>query len=160
MAQIILSGDELVGILHANALIPDAVTDIEMDGVEIRIRVRTPWPVVKSVHMRVRFAGFEDGHVVLQLATNRVLDKLDWLVDRMLASLQLEDHRGRWEYPRLYVNVNELLRQQFRGVEITEVVFREDRFHITTTHSAAEKRAAGAASDEQPDPSFTGPSQA
>jgi hypothetical protein len=159
MAQIVLSGNELVRLLRANALIPDQVTDVEMDGVEIRVRVRTPWPVLKSVHVRVRFAGFEGGHIVLQLGTNRVLDKFDWLVDKMLVSLQLEDHGGRWEYPRLYVDVNKLLQRQVRGVKITEVVFREDRFHITTRHSVDGKQPTEPASDEQPDFSCAGPDE-
>lgn len=157
MAQITLSGDELVRILSANALIPDRVTDIETDGAEVRIKVGTPWPVLKSVHVRVRFAGFEGGHVVLQLATNRLLDKFDWLVDRMLASLQLEDHGSRWEYPRLYVDVNRLLQRQVRGIEITDVVFREDRFHITAIDPVDAKRSGGMVFDQQPDPSAAGP---
>jgi hypothetical protein len=52
----------------------------------------------------------------------------------MLASLKIEDHGGRWEYPRLYVDVNRLLRQQIRGVEIADVVFKDAHFHITTVH--------------------------
>lgn len=160
MAQIILSGDELVRLLRANALMPDQVTEVEMDGAEIRVKVRTPWPVLKSVHVKVRFAGFEGGHVVLQLGTNRLLDKFDWLVDRMLVSLQLEDHGGRWEYPRLYVDVNRLLQRQVHGVEITDVAFREDRFYITTVHSVDEQQEAEATSDEQPDLSSAGPRQA
>jgi len=160
MAQIVLSGDELVRILRANALIPDQITDVETDGAEIRIKVGTPWPVLKSIHARVRFAGFEGGHVVLQLATNRLLDKFDWLVDKMLASLQLEDHGSRWEYPRLYVDVNRLLQRQVRGVEITDVVFTEDRFHITTTHPVDAERPAEVASEQQPDPSSVSPGRA
>jgi hypothetical protein len=137
MGQIILSGDELVGILAANARLPEQVTGVETDGEEIRVHVATPLPVLRSIPVRIRFAGFEQGQVVLQLMTNRILDKFDWLINRMLASLKIEDYGGRWEYPRLYVDVNRLLQRQVRGVEIAGVVFREGHFHITTSHSAA-----------------------
>jgi len=137
MGQIILSGDELVSILAANARMPDQVTGIETDGEEIRVHVATPLPILRSIPVRVRFAGFDRGQVVLQLVTNRLVDKFDWLVNKMLASLKVEDHGGRWEYPRLYVDVNRLLRRQVRGVEIASVVFQDGRFHITTSHPAS-----------------------
>jgi hypothetical protein len=131
MAQIVLSGEELVSILRANGLIPAQVAAIETAGEEVRLRVRTRWPLVKSIRVALRFAGFERGEVVLQLVTNRLLDTFDWLVDRMVAALQ--DHGGRWEYPRLYVNVNQLLRRQVRGVEITHMAFRDGCLQITTS---------------------------
>jgi hypothetical protein len=159
MAQIMLSGDELLGILNANALIPDRVTDVEIDGAEITVKVRTPWPVLKSIRVTVGFAGFENGQVVLQVATNRVLDAFDWLVDRMLASLQLQDHAGRWEYPRLYVDVNQLLQRQLRGVEITGVALQGDYFHITTAHPAGTERPALPTSEQQVDPASGKPRQ-
>jgi hypothetical protein len=136
MGQIILSGDELVRILAANAQMPEQVTGIETEGEEIKVHVATPLPILRSIPLRVKFAGFDGGHVVLQLVTNRLIDKFDWLVNKMLASLKVEDHGGRWEYPRLYLDVNRLLRAQLRGVEITNVVFEDGRFHITTSHPA------------------------
>ena len=151
MGQIILSGAELVCLLKANGMVPDPIIDMEMDTDEIRVRVRTPLPILKSVHVGVRFAGFEEGHVVLQLATNRLLDAFDWLVDRMFASLPLADHASRWEYPRLYVDVNKLLQRQVRGVEVTGVAFAEGHFHITTAHVAPALDAAEA-SETQPAP--------
>ena len=83
----------------------------------------------------MRFAGFDNGCLVLQLATNLLTDKFNWLVDRMIEPLQLEEHGGRWEYPRLYIDVNRLIRQQLRGVTVENIVFRDGLFHITTTHA-------------------------
>jgi hypothetical protein len=145
MAQIVLSGEELVCILQANGLIPAQVAEVETAGAEIRLKVRTPWPVFKSVRVAVRFAGFEDGQVVLQLVTNRLLDAFDWLVDRMLAALELQDHGGRWEYPRLYVDVNQLLRRQVRGVAITGMAFENGCFQIQTLSTAGRQGPAEAA---------------
>ncbi|MBN2128698.1 MAG: hypothetical protein JW741_04350 [Sedimentisphaerales bacterium] len=135
MAHIVLSGDELVNILDANELIPDHVTDIHTNGEEIRIRVKTPWPLLKSLRVGIRFMGFDDGQVVLQLVTNRVLDRFDWLIDRMLESLRLEDHGSRWEYPHLFVDVNRLIQRQLRGVTVNEMTFEDGYFHISTTHA-------------------------
>jgi len=149
MAQVVLSGEELVGILRANGLMPAQVAAVETAGEEVRLKVRTPWPIVKSIRVAVRFAGFEKGEVVLQLVTNRLLDTFDWVVDRMLAGLELQDHGGRWEYPRLYVNVNQLLRRQVRGVEITQMAFRDGCFQITTS-SAADGPQPLAAADAVP----------
>jgi len=135
MAQIILSGDELVCILNANGLVPEEVADIELAGEEIKLRVKTSWPIFKSIRVGLRFAGFEEGQAILQLETNRLIDQFDWLVDKALAGFPLAEHGARWEYPRLHVDVNKLIRQQVRGVEITNIAFEQGQFRITTSHS-------------------------
>jgi len=134
MAQIVLSGDELIGILQANGLIPEQVTNIEADGEEIKLKVKTPWPVIKSLRVGVRFTAFDNGHMVLQLATNRLIDTFEWLVDKMLESFPLADYGGRWEYPRLYVDVNRLIQERLQGVRVDDMAFLDGHFHITTTH--------------------------
>jgi hypothetical protein len=162
MAQIIVSGDELVCVLHANGLIPQEVTDIETAGEEIRVRVRTPLPLLTSIRVRLRFAGFERGHAVLQFVTNRFMDRLEWLLDKMLARYPLADHGARWEYPRLYVDVNQLLHRQVRGVQIAGVVFEDGRFHITTVHLADSRppeRARPAESGHDPPPADSRPTR-
>lgn len=155
MGQIVLSGPELVCLLKANALVPDPIIDMEMDTDEIKVGVRTPLPILKSVHVGVKFAGFEEGHVILQLVTNRVLDTFGWLVDRMFATLPLAEHGSRWEYPRLYVDVNQLLQRQVRGVKVTGVTFAEGHFYITTAHAAPPLQPVETL-DPQPDSSSVG----
>ena len=134
MAQIVLSGNELVGILQANGLVPDQVTDINADGEEIKLKVKTPWPVLKSLRVGVRFEGFDGNHVVLQLVTNRLIDTFDWVVDKMLESFPLADYGGRWEYPRMYIDVNRLVRERIRGLQIDEMTYDDGQFRITTVH--------------------------
>ncbi len=151
MAQIILSGEELVCILNANGLVPEEVVDLELAGEEIKLRIKTPWPIFKSVRVGLRFTGFEQGQVVLQLATNRLIDQFDWLVDKMLAGFPLADHGARWEYPKLHVDVNKLLRQQVRGVEVTNVVFAEEQFRITTSHTLDRSSCVNQENDRKDD---------
>lgn len=147
MAQIVLSGDELVGILQANGLIPDQVTDIEADGEEIKLKVKTPWPLLKSLRVGVRFEGFNGDHVVLHLVTNRLIDTFDWLVDKMLDSFPLDDYGGRWEYPRLYVDVNRLLQERISGVRIDSMEYFDGQFRITTVHPASAESLDGNSAD-------------
>jgi len=150
MAQVILSGDELACILMANGIVPPEVSDLEINGENIKVKVATPWPVVKSVRVRMRFIGFENGQAVLQLTTNRLVDAFDWLVDRVLESFPLDKFAGRWEYPRLYVDVNRLLRRQVRGTEITNVVVQDGHFRITTIHVAEAEPCQHEASEAAP----------
>lgn len=136
MGQIVLSGEEMVSILAANTRLPEQVMGIETQGEDIKVHVATPLPLLRSIPVHMRFAGFEQGQVVLQLVTNRLIDKFDWLVNKMLASMKVEERGGRWEYPRLYVDVNRFLQQQVHGIQIADVVFRDGQFHITTNHCA------------------------
>jgi hypothetical protein len=133
MAQIVLSGEELIGIVQANGWIPEEVTVVETRGPEIGLKVHTPLPLFKSVRVSVQFAGYEDGRIILQFATNRLMDSFSVVIGKMLESLRLEDYGGRWEYPRLYLAVNPLLRQRIRGVEIENIVFLDGCFHIQAT---------------------------
>ena len=135
MGQIVISGEEVVNTLHANALIPQQIVNIGINGEEIKIRVRTQWPVLKSVPVTMRFAGFSDGQLILQLATSSLTDKLSWLIDKMLGSFDLEASGGRWEYPRLYIDINRLIQDQVHGVTIADIVVRDGLFHVTTTHA-------------------------
>jgi hypothetical protein len=147
MAKIVLSADELLDILHANELIPDQVTDVETEGEEIKLKVKTPWPVLKSIRVGVRFAGYDEGHVAFQLVTNRLLDTFDWVVEKMVESLHLEDQGGRWEYPTLYVDVNRIVGGWIRGVDISDMEFRDGHFNITTTHPPRKNGSADVMSD-------------
>lgn len=135
MAQIVLSSHELISILQVNARIPPQITDLTVDAEEIRFRVKTDWPILKSIRVGMRFVSFDKGCVVLQLATNLLTDKFSWLLDRMIEPLQLEARGGRWEYPRLYINVNRLIERQLCGVAVEDIVFRDGLFHITTTYA-------------------------
>lgn len=147
MAQIVLSADELVGILQSNGLIPDQVTDIEADGEEIRLKIKTPWPLLKSLRVSVRFEGFDGEYVVLQLVTNRLIDTFDWLVDKMLESFALADYGGRWEYPRLYIDVNRLIQERIRGVQVDEMEYFDGQFRITTVHPTSAESPNEASAD-------------
>ncbi len=149
MGQIVISGEEVVSTLHANALIPQQIMNIGIDGEEIKIRVRTQWPVLKSVPVTMRFAGFCEGQLILQLATSRLTDKLSWLLDKMLESFDLAASGGRWEYPRLYIDINRLIQDQVCGVRIADIVVRDGLFHITTMHTNGQ--IAGADSPAQAD---------
>lgn len=156
MGQIILSGDELVCILIANGLLPEEVIDVELAQDEIKLRIKTPWPVFKSLRVGLRFVGFEQGQVVLQLVTNRLIDQFDWLVDKVLAGFPLAEHGARWEYPKLHVDVNPLLRRQVRGAEITNIAFAEGEFRITTNHSLAVNSGDSDSTERQDDKSPRG----
>jgi hypothetical protein len=135
MAQIILSSHEVIRILQANACIPPQIMEITADDEEIKLKVRTDWPILKSMRVGMRFAGYDNGCLVLQLATNLLTDKFNWLVDRMIEPLRLAEHGGRWEYPRLYIDVNRLVQRQLRGVTIENIIFQSGLFHVTTVHA-------------------------
>jgi hypothetical protein len=154
MAQIVLSGDELIAILRANGLIPEPVTDLEADGEEIKLKVKTPWPVIKSLRVGVRFAAFDDGQMVLQLVTNRLIDTFEWLVEKMLESFPLADYGGRWEYPRLYIDVNRLIQERLQGVRVDDMAFRDGHFHITTTHPTGPSESTEAPAETDEDTSY------
>jgi hypothetical protein len=147
MAKVVLSADELLDILHANELIPSQVTEIDAEGEEIKLKVKTSWPVLKSVRVGVRFAGFDDGHVAFQLVTNRLIDTFDWLVEKMVESLKLSEHGGRWEYPTLYVDVNRIVKGWIRGIDIDDMAFSDGHFHITTKHPPRKNSSPDVMSD-------------
>lgn len=135
MAQIVLSSHEVISLLQANACIPPQITEITADDEEIKLKVRTDWPILKSMRVGMRFAGYDNGCLVLQLVTNLLTDKFNWLVDRMIEPLQIAEHGGRWDYPRLYIDVNRLVQRHLRGVTIENIIFQGGFFRVTTAHA-------------------------
>jgi hypothetical protein len=132
MAKITVSIAEIVRILGANELISQSVEEIKTQGDRISFKLKTDWPALKHIRVGIGFVDFRDGNVILEIVTNRLVDRFDWLGRKLLNSLNLPDYVSHGEYPRIHVDINKLLARKIRGIRIDSIAFNEGQLYVTT----------------------------
>lgn len=69
--------------------------------------------------------------MAFEMTTNRLVDKFDWLVRRLFKSLHLPDYVSQCEYPRVRVDINKVLADKIKGVQIENIAFENGQFCVT-----------------------------
>ncbi len=131
MARITFSIAEAVRIINSNGLVSGPITEIEAEGDKISVKFKTSWPAPKYIRVGIEYADFENGIVTFNITTNRLVDKFDWLVRKLLKSLHLPDYVNQCEYPRVCVDINKVLADKIKGVQIENIDFENGQFCVT-----------------------------
>ncbi|MHC4154623.1 MAG: hypothetical protein ACYST6_06845 [Planctomycetota bacterium] len=134
MAQIAFTPEEAINLLTANDLLPEVITDIKVKDDTLLLRVATPLPLVNSLPVSIKYVGFENGIVTLQLSADylkgRILDTVLKLVNAKLE--QDFPDKIQLDYPNLYVHINKLLvDRNIRAVQVRQITFDSGLFTVT-----------------------------
>ncbi|MHC4913658.1 MAG: hypothetical protein ACYTE5_11775, partial [Planctomycetota bacterium] len=88
MAQITFTPEEAIDLLRANGLLPEVITDINVKDDTLLLRIATPLPLVDSLPVSIKYIGFENGVVTLNVSADylkgRILDTVVKLVNSRL----------------------------------------------------------------------------
>jgi hypothetical protein len=60
------------------------------------------------------------------------MDKFDWLIRKILASSNLPDYVNHCHYPLLHVDVDRVLAEKIKGIQIESITLRDLQFRVTT----------------------------
>jgi hypothetical protein len=131
MARITFSMAEAVRIINSNGLVSGPITEIRTEGDKISVKFKTGWPAPKYIRVGIEYADFDNGIVTFSMATNRLIDKFDWLVRKLLKSLHLPDYVSQCEYPRVCVDINKVLADKIKGLQIENIAFENGQFCVT-----------------------------
>ncbi|MBN1806957.1 MAG: hypothetical protein JW837_17045 [Sedimentisphaerales bacterium] len=135
MAKIIFTHTELLSILLSNELLPDKIQHPKIEDQKIRFTVETGLPILPLVPASLRFISFADNNAIFELtvvnsALNKTIGRLN-----LLSKLDVPDY-VRIDFPKISVDVNELLRRRnIRGVQIKDIFFDNGEFTIITSGS-------------------------
>jgi hypothetical protein len=134
MAQITFTPEEAISLLRANDLLGEVITDINVKDDTLLLRVATPLPLVSSLPVSIKYVGFENGVVTLQLSADylkgRILDTVLKLVNARLE--QDFPDKIQLDYPNLYVHINKLLvDRNIRAVQVRQITFDSGLFTVT-----------------------------
>jgi hypothetical protein len=133
MARLRFAPEEAINVLMANDLLPEVIRGVKIKDDTLIVKVATPLPLVDSLPVSIKYVGFEDGVVTLELSVGylkgRVLDSILKLVKG-----RMEEEFGdkiQLDYPRVYVHINRLLvAKNIRSVEVREITFEGGLFEI------------------------------
>ncbi|MDT8301994.1 MAG: hypothetical protein RQ760_10965 [Sedimentisphaerales bacterium] len=132
MAGITFSHVELLKILLSNELLPDKILRPKVEGDEIHFVVETNLPLIQFVPASLRFISYTDNNAIFELSV--VNSSLNAMIGRLnlLSKLNAPEY-VKFDFPRVYVDVNELLKEKnIRGVLLKDITFNDGEFTITT----------------------------
>ena len=132
MAKITFSHAELIKILLSNELLPKQILRPKVEGDEIHFVVETNLPLIQFVPASLRFLSYTDNHAIFELTV--VNSSLNAMIGRLnLLSKLNPPAYVKFDFPKVYVDVNELLKEKnIRGVLLKDIIFNDGEFTIVT----------------------------
>lgn len=125
MAKLILKLNEIVKLAKENLYLPPQVSDIKTIGNQIKITIN-PGKFVPDLSALISFNKFKNGKVQLTVKTYGPVDLLlkfikiptdDWL---------------EIDLPIIRIDINKQISKNVKGIQISDVIFENDEFLITT----------------------------
>jgi hypothetical protein len=132
MAKITFSHSELIKILLSNELLPIKILRPKIEGDEIHFVVETKLPLLQFVPASLRFLSYTDNKAIFELVV--VNSSLNAMIGRLnlLSKLNAPAY-VKFDFPRVYVDVNELIKDKnIRGVLLKDIIFKDGEFTIVT----------------------------
>ncbi|MBW7992064.1 MAG: hypothetical protein FVQ84_18900 [Planctomycetes bacterium] len=132
MAQITFSHTELIKILFSNELLPKEILRPKVEGDEIHFVVKTKLPLLQFVPVSLRYLSYTDNNAIFELTVvnsslNKMIGRLN-LLSKINAPAYV-----KLDFPKVSVNVNELLKEKnIRGILLKDIIFNDGVFTIVT----------------------------
>lgn len=124
MALIKISFAEIIDILIAHNIIPDRISDIEIDGSFISLVYRTGKVFPPVVEATLQYQEFEKGALIFTISTS-------WLADKMLRVFPFEQNKYiQFDYPNIFIFVDTILKEKFPTIKIEKIKFTKEKFEI------------------------------
>jgi hypothetical protein len=124
MAEIRISIAEIVDICIANELIPDAVSNIEILGEQIKFRYKNVHPISTNIDLVMNYKDYQNGMMFLELQTN-------WITDKFLRFKKLPSIKYlQYEHPTLTFFLQQFLKDKTKIVHIENIHFKNGYFKI------------------------------
>ncbi len=126
MAKLEITIAELIDILIANKIIPEKISDIDIQGETINIKYNTGMMIPHEIDASINFVEFEKGIIILEMHTT-------WFADKVLriASLQ-ESNYIQLDYPQVIFYIERFLKDKVKNLMIDDIKFINGKFIITT----------------------------
>ena len=132
MAKLTFSLDEFTQILVSNELLRGGILRPKVEGNRIHFVIRTNSFILPYIPASLGFLSFSDNQAVFELTI--VSSYINKAVSRLKQMLQLKlPAYLKLEYPKIIVNVEELLKEKnIRGIRVKDVSLKDGEFTIAT----------------------------
>jgi hypothetical protein len=124
MALIKVSFAEIIDILIAKEVIPDRISNIEIDGSFISLVYKTGKVFPPVIELTLQYIEFDKGALIFSISTS-------WLADKLLRVFPFEQNKYlQFDHPNIYVFVDTILKDKFPVLQIEKINFNKERFEI------------------------------
>lgn len=126
MAKIIVSVAEIIDIIVANNLMPEQISEIDIQGDTISFQYKTGKIVPAKIEASVNFEEFDKGLMIFGIQTS-------WLADKLLRIMSLpQSNYIQIDYPNVIFYMQRFFNDKLKGVQIEDIKFQKGEFTITT----------------------------
>lgn len=135
MAKITFNLKELIQILISNELLRGEILRPKVEGDRIHFVIRTNSFILPYIPASLGYLSFSDNQAIFELTI--VSSSLNKAVSRLKQILQPKIPAfTRLEYPKIFVDVDELLKEKnIRGVRVKDISFEDGEFTIITCNT-------------------------
>ncbi|RLC50095.1 MAG: hypothetical protein DRI23_07810 [Candidatus Cloacimonadota bacterium] len=124
MALIKISFAEIIDILIAKGVIPDRISNIEIDGSYISFVYRTGKVFPSVIEVTLQYLEFEKGALIFSISTG-------WLADKLLRVFPFEQSKYfQFDHPNIFIFVDTIIKDKFPVLQIEKINFNKERFEI------------------------------
>ncbi|MCK4311942.1 MAG: hypothetical protein KAW88_04330, partial [Candidatus Cloacimonetes bacterium] len=110
----------------ANNLMPEQISEIDIQGDTISFQYKTGKIVPAKIEASVNFEEFDKGLMIFGIQTS-------WLADKLLRIMSLpQSNYIQIDYPNVIFYMQRFFNDKLKGVQIEDIKFQKGEFTITT----------------------------
>lgn len=129
MAKINISPEEIINVLTANELLGGTKLDVEGREEDISIRIKIS---LISVGVILKLLAYKDDVAEFEIKTNKLVENE---LFKKLKGMKLDGKIIWLDPPRIFININTLLRMKVKGIRIENFYYKNGLFNIITQAS-------------------------
>jgi hypothetical protein len=133
MAKITFNLEELKEVLVSNAVLPKVILRPKVEGEEVHFVVDTNLPFLQFIPLTLRYLNYTDNNAIFEIGVEN--DNLHKTINRfnLISRLNIPEYI-KIDFPKIYINVNELLElNNIRGILLKDIFFKRGKFTIVTS---------------------------
>jgi hypothetical protein len=133
MAKITFSLEELKEVLVSNAILPEMILRPKVEGEEVHFVVDTNLPFLQFIPLRLRYLNYTENNAIFEISA--VNGNLHKTINRfnLMSRFDIPEYI-EIDYPKIYINVNQLLEiKNIKGILLKDVFFEDGEFTIVTS---------------------------
>ncbi len=136
MAKITFSLEELKEILISNAVLPKVILRPKVEGEEIHFVVNTNLPFLQFIPLTLRYLNYTDNNAIFEVSVvngslHKTISKLN-----LMSRLDVPEYI-KIDFPKIYINVNEMLQiKNIQGILLKDIFFKDGEFTVVTSSTS------------------------
>jgi len=124
MAEINFTFAEIIDILAANGILPDQISNLDVNGKNISFKFKVKNPFATSVDISLQFLEFEKGILSFKIKTS-------WLVEKGLKHLVIFKNKYvELDKSNILIYLDMYINDNLKGLQLNKFIFSNNKLNI------------------------------